>query len=82
MRTETFATPGHVALDVKLGSGEVEVETSEVSETTVELDGHEETVEQARVEARPRGDGYEVIVDLSRAAGPSSSRMAVVAVAK
>jgi DUF4097 and DUF4098 domain-containing protein YvlB len=67
MRTETFQTPGHVALDIRLGSGDVEVETNETDETTVELDGREETIENARVEARPRGDGYEVIVDLSKA---------------
>ena len=77
MRTETFATPGHVALDIKLGSGEVEVEAAEVSETTVELDGHEETVEQARVETRPRGDGYEVIVDLSKATFIDSTTLGV-----
>lgn len=67
MRTETFQTPGHVALDVSIGSGEVEVETADVSETTVQLDGHEETVEKARVEARERADGFEIVVDVSKA---------------
>jgi DUF4097 and DUF4098 domain-containing protein YvlB len=67
MRIETFQTPGHVALDIRLGAGEVEVETADTAETRVELDGREETLEQARVEARPRGDGYEVIVDLTKA---------------
>jgi DUF4097 and DUF4098 domain-containing protein YvlB len=67
MRTETFQTPGHVALDVRLGSGEVDVRTDEVTTTTVELDGHEETLEQARVESRERAGGFEVIVDLSKA---------------
>lgn len=67
MRTETFETPGHVALDVRLGSGRVEVETADVSETTVQLEGREETLEEARVEARERADGFEVVVDVSKA---------------
>jgi hypothetical protein len=67
MRTETFQTPGQVSLDVKLGSGEVEIETAEVSETMVELDGRDDVIEDAGIESRDRGDGHEITVDLSKA---------------
>ena len=38
MRTETFQTPGAVRLDIKLGAGEVRLETADVQETTVVLE--------------------------------------------
>jgi DUF4097 and DUF4098 domain-containing protein YvlB len=65
MRTESFATPGSVRLRITIPAGEVELETADVSETTVELeaDGVEEEV---LVESRPRGDGHEVVVDADR----------------
>ena len=37
MRTETFQTPGETRLDIRLGAGEVRIETAEVQETTVVL---------------------------------------------
>jgi DUF4097 and DUF4098 domain-containing protein YvlB len=66
MRTETFQTPGPVRLDVRLGSGEVRLETSETTETTVTLeplrdnDASIEAVQEARVEQR----GEEILVDV------------------
>ena len=67
MRTETFQTPGQVSLDVKIGSGEVNVDTATVSETTVQLDGRDDVIEDARIESRLRGEGHEIVVDLSKA---------------
>ncbi len=73
MRFETFSTPGLVTLDVKVPAGEVEVETGDTAETTVELEvsGRDaDAAEQAtRIEMRPRGDGFEVVVDAERNSG-------------
>ncbi|HSS81856.1 MAG TPA: DUF4097 family beta strand repeat-containing protein [Gaiellaceae bacterium] len=69
MRTETFETPGETRLDIRLGSGEVRLETAEVQETTVVLeplrdnDASTAAVENARVELRDRGKGHEVVID-------------------
>lgn len=70
MRTETFQTPGPVRLDVRLGAGEIRLETADVQETTVVLeplrdnDGSRAAVENARVEPRERGDGHEIVIDV------------------
>ena len=70
MRTETFQTPGETRLDIRLGAGEIRVETAEVQETTVVLeplrDNESSTaaVENARVELRDRGDGHEIVIDV------------------
>jgi DUF4097 and DUF4098 domain-containing protein YvlB len=69
LRTETFETPGDVRLDIRLGAGEVRLETADVPETTVVLeplrdnDASTAAVANARVELRERGGGHEVIVD-------------------
>ena len=69
MRTETFQTPGETRLDIRLGAGEIRVETAEVQETTVVLeplrdnDASAAAVENARIELRERGSGHEVLVD-------------------
>ncbi|MDX6505740.1 MAG: hypothetical protein QOG06_384 [Gaiellaceae bacterium] len=66
MRTETFQTPGKLRLDIRLGAGEVRLETADVQETTVVLEllsGNEATVENARIELRERSDGHEIVVD-------------------
>jgi DUF4097 and DUF4098 domain-containing protein YvlB len=69
VRTETFQTPGDVRLDVRLGAGEVRLETADVQETTVVLeplrdnDASTAAVANARVEQRERGGGHEVIID-------------------
>ena len=66
MRTETFQTPAPVRLDVRLGSGEVRLETSDTAETTVTLeplrdnDASVAAVQEARVEQR----GDEILVDV------------------
>jgi DUF4097 and DUF4098 domain-containing protein YvlB len=70
MRAETFQTPGETRLDIRLGSGEVRLETAEVQETTVVLeslrdnDASTAAVENARVELRDRGKGHEVVIDV------------------
>jgi len=66
MRTETFQTPGPVRLDVRMGSGEIRIETSETAETTVTLeplrdnDASVSAVEDARVEQR----GDDILVEV------------------
>jgi DUF4097 and DUF4098 domain-containing protein YvlB len=70
MRTETFQTPGETRLDIRLGAGEIRLETAEVQETTVVLeplrgnDASTAAVEGARVELRGRGNGHEVVIDV------------------
>ena len=69
MRTETFQTPGELRLDVRLGAGEIRLETGEGEETTVVLeplrdnDASRNAVEAARVELRERSGGFELVVD-------------------
>jgi hypothetical protein len=66
MRTETFQTPNPVRLDIRLGAGEVRLEASQLSETTVRLeplrdnDASVSAVEEARVEQR----GDEILIDV------------------
>ena len=88
MRTETFQTPGETRLDIRLGAGEVRIETAEVQETTVVLEplrdneASTSAVENARVELRDRGNGHEVVIDVrDRGRGFSLSRGAEVLVA-
>jgi Toastrack DUF4097 len=73
MRTESFNTPGPVALRINIPAGDLDIETTESGETTVELDarGHDaDAIErEVTVEARPRGDGHEVIVDADERGG-------------
>jgi DUF4097 and DUF4098 domain-containing protein YvlB len=70
MRTETFQTPGDTRLDIRLGAGEVRLETAKVQETTVALeplrdnDATKAAIENARVELRERGGGHEVVIDV------------------
>ena len=72
MRRETFQTPGPLTLDLRLPSGEIDVQSVEGDETVVELDATRDTddaralVEGARIELRRRGDGHEVLVDVER----------------
>jgi DUF4097 and DUF4098 domain-containing protein YvlB len=57
-------------LDIRLGAGEIRVETSDVQETTVVLeplrdnDSSTAAVTNARVELRERADGHEVVIDV------------------
>lgn len=70
MRSETFETPGEVRLDIRLGAGEVRLETAESQQTTVLLeplrdnDASAAAVENARVEVRDHGGRHEVVIDV------------------
>lgn len=70
MRSETFETPGEVRLDIRLGAGEVRLETAESRQTTVQLeplrdnDASAAAVENARVEVRDHGGRHEVVIDV------------------
>jgi len=69
VRTETFETPGDVRLEIRLGAGEVRVDTADVKETKVVLeplrnnDASTAAVANARIELRERGGGHEVVID-------------------
>jgi DUF4097 and DUF4098 domain-containing protein YvlB len=71
-RVESFHTPGPLALDLRLPSGQIEIEAADGEETTVELDATRDTdeirevIENARIELRQRGDGHELLVDVQR----------------
>jgi putative adhesin len=73
VRFETFPTPGPVSLEVKIPSGDLDVETGDTAETTVELEVHgrngDEAERNTRIEMRRRGEGYEVVVDAERNSG-------------
>ena len=69
MRRETFDTPGPVELDVRVPSGEVDLETVEGIETVVELSASPELEEEARIEVRPKRDGHEVSVIIEKRSG-------------
>ncbi|CAN5285617.1 DUF4097 family beta strand repeat-containing protein [soil metagenome] len=70
MRTETFATPGAVRLNLDVPAGRIEVETGNMDETHVELealsnnDAVREAVERSRIELLRLGDGFEVVVEV------------------
>ena len=72
MRRETFATPGPLRLDLRLPSGEIDLQSADGTETEVELsatrdsDDAREVIDGARIELRQRGDGQEVLVDVQR----------------
>jgi DUF4097 and DUF4098 domain-containing protein YvlB len=71
-RTETFHTPGPLALDLRLPSGQIVIEAADGEETTVDLDATRdspeirEVIDNARIELRRRGEGHEVVVDVQR----------------
>lgn len=70
---KTFETPGAVSLDVRMPSGDIEIDPTLEGRVQVELIAHDEEsqalVDAARVDLRPSGDGYEIVIDV-----PSKSR--------
>jgi DUF4097 and DUF4098 domain-containing protein YvlB len=69
MRRETFETPGPLTLDIRVPSGDIDVETVEGTETVVEVSGSPELEEEARIELRPKRDGHEVSVIIEKRSG-------------
>lgn len=69
MRRETFDTPGALALDIRVPSGEIELESDTGSETVVELEASPELEEEARIELRPRRDGHELSIVIEKRSG-------------
>jgi DUF4097 and DUF4098 domain-containing protein YvlB len=70
MRTETFQTPGKVSTEIRIGSGEIRLDSGEDGQTIVTLeplrdnDATQEAIGNARIELRERGGEYEVVVDV------------------
>jgi DUF4097 and DUF4098 domain-containing protein YvlB len=76
MRHERFDTPGTLRLDLSVPAGEIDVQTSDGAETTVDLeplrgnDASREAVESARIQLRDRGsEGHELVVDVQGSRG-------------
>jgi putative adhesin len=74
MRSWDFDTPGPVHLDLELPFGRIEVDTDDnATQTHVDLDGSggdvQDLIDTATVEARPRGGGNEVRVEVRRRSG-------------
>lgn len=69
MRRETFETPGELLLTLKLPRGEVELETVDGEQATVELEAVNQSeralqqIERSEITLRERGDGHELFVD-------------------
>lgn len=69
MRRETFETPGELLLTLKLPRGEVELETVDGEQATVELESVHDSerarqqIERSEITLRERGDGHELFVD-------------------
>jgi DUF4097 and DUF4098 domain-containing protein YvlB len=69
MRRETFETPGPLALNVRVPTGDVDLETVAGTETVVEISANEELEEEARIELHPKRDGHELMVVIEKKSG-------------
>jgi Putative adhesin len=72
MKTWDFDTPGPVRLNLAVPIGTVDIDTVEGEATHVQLEGTpdvQDLVDAAIVEARPRGGGHEVFVEVRRRSG-------------
>jgi len=69
MRRETFDTPGPLLLNVRVPSGDVDLQTVDGTETVVELSAGPEIEEEARIELHPKRDGHEVSVVIEKRSG-------------
>ena len=69
MRRETFDTPGPLVLNVRVPTGEVDLQTVDGDETVVELSAGPEIEEEARIELHPKRDGHEVSVVIEKRSG-------------
>ena len=69
MRRETFDTPGPLELNVRVPSGDVDLETAEGTESVVEISASPEIEEEARVELHSKRDGHELSVVIEKRSG-------------
>ncbi|HKB19693.1 MAG TPA: DUF4097 family beta strand repeat-containing protein [Gaiellaceae bacterium] len=69
MRRETFDTPGALLLNLRVPTGEVDLEAVDGTETVIELSADPELEEEARIEHRPKRDGHEVSVVIEKRSG-------------
>lgn len=70
---KSFETPGPVALDIRLPSGEIEIDPTLDGRVEIELTPHDDEslrlVEASRVELNERGGVYEVLIDVPSRTG-------------
>lgn len=74
MRKESFSTPGTVHLHVDNAAGSVDISTHEDEATEIELSiegssDDDALLDEARVEASPTADGYDVVIEIPRRHG-------------
>jgi DUF4097 and DUF4098 domain-containing protein YvlB len=69
MRRETFETPGPLTLDIRVPSGDIDLETVDGTETVVEVSASPQLEEEARIELHPKRDGHEVSVIIEKRSG-------------
>jgi hypothetical protein len=72
-RSETFHTTDPVTLALRIPGGQIFVRATESSETRIELaslnDAAREVMPRVRLEGRPRGERFEVVVDVPQQRG-------------
>ncbi len=72
-RSETFQTTDPITLSIRIPGGQILVRATETSETSVELqavnDAAREVMPRVRLEGRPRGERFEVVVDVPQPRG-------------
>jgi hypothetical protein len=65
---KTFETPGQVTLDLRIPTGEISIDPTLPDRVELDLIAHDEEserlLEEARIESRQTGGGYEVLVDV------------------
>ncbi|MDQ5821032.1 MAG: DUF4097 domain-containing protein [Actinomycetota bacterium] len=73
IRSETFASGDAVSLSLRVPSGQVIVRADAAGETRVEVealnDAAREVMDRVRLEGRPRGERFEVVVDVPEQRG-------------
>lgn len=69
MRRETFDTPGPLTLDIRVPSGDIDLEAVDGTETVVEIHASPDLEEEARIELRPKRDGHELSVIIEKRSG-------------
>ena len=73
MEARTFHTPAPVELEIQIPSGDIEIETVDGDESTIELDGSDRLIAQTRVELV----GNRLVVELEGGKGPFGITIAI-----